>query len=253
VADLSNAADEVRRAADQGIADESSPEARTAIRVEALSLRLAGFTYAQIGERIHRSQQTAREIVLGALERAENNTVLQMRDVENARLDRLQMAVWSQAIDSKNDKQGEAIDRVLRISAARSRINGLYAPTQLQITMNIRKEMDEAFQELETLILEQDTYVMQQEIERPVELEGVTDVYVPVGASEPRIERELRPFEIPDPAAARDDEAGGIGGGGEGDNLPDSPDHESLPGKERDRDSPDAGDSSPGAGPRLRY
>ena len=63
-------------------------------RVEALSLRLAGLTYEQIGERLNLSTQGARDMVNRTLARAENQVVEEMRELEGARLDRAQAAIW---------------------------------------------------------------------------------------------------------------------------------------------------------------
>src|SRR5699024_2045667 len=56
----------------------------------------------------------------------------EMRTVELSRLDRLQRAVWGKAV--KGDLQ--AVDRALKIIDRRSKLLGLDAPQQVQITAN---------------------------------------------------------------------------------------------------------------------
>lgn len=121
-------------------------------RSEALSLRLAGLSYAAIGERLGISANAAANMIDRSLERAEAQGVHRMRAEENARLDRAQMAIWGDVI--KGDLK--AIGVFLSISNARARLNGLYAPTQVQMSMTIRQEMEDALSNLETLILRED-------------------------------------------------------------------------------------------------
>lgn len=125
-------------------------ELQRARRVEAMSLRLAGFSYDQIAERMEVTSSTAHRWVHDALRRAENRNARELRTIENARLDRAQAAIWSKVISG--DLQ--AINTFLRISERRSKMNGIDAPTQLEMSVTIRQEMEEALQELEAVILE---------------------------------------------------------------------------------------------------
>lgn len=120
-------------------------------RAEALSLRMSGFTYAQIAERLGISETGAHDLVLRTLERTTNVAVAELRDMENARLDRAQMAIWGDVLRGDH----KAIGMYLRISSERSRLNGLYAPQKIDMSMSIRTEMEEAFKELEALVMEQ--------------------------------------------------------------------------------------------------
>lgn len=118
-------------------------------RVEAINLRLYGLTWAEIGARLDISEDGARDLVLRTLERAENVAVDSLRELENQRLDRAQLAIWTKVL------QGDlkAIDAFLRISSARRQMNGLNAPQKVEVNMQIRHEMERALNELEGLVL----------------------------------------------------------------------------------------------------
>lgn len=147
---------QVVEAAAEGVAV-SGAQKESARRAEALSLRLAGLSYDVIGERLGISGGAAYQMINRALERAEAQGVHQLRAEENARLDRAQMAIWADVI--KGDLK--AIGVFLQISAARSKLNGLYAPTQVQMSVSIRQEMEDALSNLETLILQESPPVPQ--------------------------------------------------------------------------------------------
>lgn len=125
-------------------------QVQSARRTEAVSLRLAGLTYEQIGERLKIGAVQARRLVQSTLNNAENNVAQDMRDLENARLDRAQAVIWSKVL------QGDikSIDVFLRISNARRKLNGLDAPAKVDVSMTIREEMNTALKELEHLVLE---------------------------------------------------------------------------------------------------
>lgn len=118
-------------------------------RIQAMSLRLAGLTYGQIGERLHIGAEAARMLVMRTLKEAEQAQVAEMRELENQRLDRMQASIWPKVLEG--DLQ--AIDRALRISARRSAVNGLDAPKQFQIQANVRLEMEQALNELKEIVM----------------------------------------------------------------------------------------------------
>lgn len=118
-------------------------------RVEALSLRLAGFSLEQIAERMDLSISGVRDLVNRTLERAENTGVEEMRDIENARLDRAQAAIWDKVLRGEE----KAVDTFLRISQRRARLNGLDMPTKVDLTMSIKQEMEQALARLENVVL----------------------------------------------------------------------------------------------------
>lgn len=108
-------------------------------RIDAVSLRLAGMTYAQIAEHAGYSHASAaRQSVLRALEKVEAEQVADLRMLENARLDRMLAAVWPTVVARAEEVLLEdrlrAVDRALRISERRARLNGLDAPVQVALT-----------------------------------------------------------------------------------------------------------------------
>lgn len=130
------------------ISDKRSARQR-ARRIEAVSLRQAGLTYEQIGDRLDISAQGAADLVNRTLERAENESANEMRQLEAARLDRAQAAIWSRVLEGDT----KAIDVFLRISARRARLFGLEAPTQIAVAMSVRTEMVQALENLEQMVL----------------------------------------------------------------------------------------------------
>lgn len=117
-------------------------------RVQAMRLRVAGLTYEQIGERLGITSSGALALVKRTLERAENVNVQQERELENQRLDVAQSVIWARVLEGDI----KAIDAYLRISNHRIRINGLAAPTQIDISMGVRHEMEEALANLERMV-----------------------------------------------------------------------------------------------------
>lgn len=124
-------------------------EEQKARRTQALSLRLSGLSYEDIAKHLSISSVKAHQLVNETLERAENQSVDQMRELENSRLDRAQAAIWSSVL------QGDlkAIDRFLRISQQRSKINGLEAPKKIDLSVGVKQEMQNALTELEELVI----------------------------------------------------------------------------------------------------
>lgn len=126
-------------------------------RMNAVRLRVAGLTYEQIAEQLNLSTDSAHDMVQRTLSRAENQHVETMRAIENERLDTAQSVIWNRVL------QGDikAIDAFLRISNQRVKINGLAAPTKLDISIGVRTEMEEALSRLESMVL---TDIMDAEV-----------------------------------------------------------------------------------------
>lgn len=117
-------------------------------RTEAVSMALAGLTYEQIGNRLGISQTAAIELVRRTLEETRNHDVDALRQVENARLDRAQAAIWSNVLEGDL----KAIGTYLRIAERRAKLNGLDAPTKVQMTLSVRQEMEQALAALEDIL-----------------------------------------------------------------------------------------------------
>lgn len=137
-------------------------------RIKAVSLRLSGLSWAQIGERLNISASGAKALVNRSLERAESRNVEDMRALENARLDRAQAAIWPGVL--KGEKS--AVSAYLQISAARRQMNGLNAPTQMEVSMSIRAEMNQALSELEQMVMEGEVLEDVTEHDEPQALEA---------------------------------------------------------------------------------
>lgn len=123
-------------------------ELTRARRVEALSMRMAGISLENIANHLDVSEARVRVLIENLLAEAENRSAGEMRAIENARLDRAQAAIWSEVI--RGDLK--AINTFLRISDQRARMNGLNAPTQVDLSVNVRQEMEAALSELETML-----------------------------------------------------------------------------------------------------
>jgi transposase len=117
-------------------------------RVEALSLKLSGFSTAQIAERMGIQPDTVRKLINRTLATAENRAAEQMREIENARLDRAQAAIWSQVLTGEY----RAVTVFLQISQRRARLNGLDAAASLVISPNVRGEMERALADLQQVL-----------------------------------------------------------------------------------------------------
>lgn len=133
-----------------GSLDSARRDKERARRVEALSLRLAGIPVEAIAERLEISETGVKDLINRTLERATNHAVTELRDIEGARLDRAQSAIWKRVLDGDI----KAIDTYLRISQQRARLFGLNAPQVVKLDLSIRQEMEQALAELETVVLQ---------------------------------------------------------------------------------------------------
>src|SRR5690625_215493 len=76
-------------------------EVTKARRVKAISLALAGLSYAQIGEQLEISETGARNLVMRTLTQAENQAVDERRAVENTRLDKIGRASCRERVETE--------------------------------------------------------------------------------------------------------------------------------------------------------
>jgi DNA-binding Lrp family transcriptional regulator len=90
--------------------------------MQALQLRASGATYKQIAAALGVSEPTAWRLVQRESESIIRESAAQVLELELTRLDRLQMAVWPEAING----DAQAIDRVLKIMDMRAKLLGLY-------------------------------------------------------------------------------------------------------------------------------
>lgn len=124
-------------------------QAQRVQRAEALSLLLAGLTHEQIAERLSISRAGVTDLIDRTLSTVENRAAEKARSLENQRLDRAQAAIWTKVLNGDL----KAIDSFLKISARRARMNGLDEPTRVNLSINVRAEMEQALQALEAVVL----------------------------------------------------------------------------------------------------
>lgn len=93
-------------------------------QTEAVALALSGLSYQEIADQLgYADRSGAWQAVRAALDRQEKPKVAEYRDMENARYDRIQAALWPAAIADPPDLK--AIDRLLRLFERRAKLNGL--------------------------------------------------------------------------------------------------------------------------------
>lgn len=117
-------------------------------RAEALTLRLAGLSLDAIAERLHVDPSMVHKMIKTALENSSNRNVQELRNLENQRLDRAQAAIWTRVLEGDL----RSISTFLKISSERSKLNGMYAPTQIDMAVSVRREMDSALSALEAMV-----------------------------------------------------------------------------------------------------
>jgi transcriptional regulator with XRE-family HTH domain len=121
---------------------------------EALRLRSEGLTYREIAQRLGINSSTAYRRVENALRAIPAHGVEEMRQLEGERLDKLHAALWERALEGDLS----AIDRLLTISARRSKLYGLDAPTRQinELQSFSTAEISAEVRRLELLLMQDD-------------------------------------------------------------------------------------------------
>ena len=109
---------------------------RRARRIEAMSLKLAGVSTVEIAQRMGIQPDTVRHLINRTLATAENRAAEEMREIENARLDRAQAAIWSNVLAGDY----RAVMVFLQISQRRARLNGLDSPFDRNLAQRARRD-----------------------------------------------------------------------------------------------------------------
>jgi hypothetical protein len=91
---------------------------------------------------------TVRHLINRTLRTAENRAAEEMRELENASLDRAQAAIWSQVLSG----DCRAVMVFLQISQRRAKLNGLDSPASAAISPNVRGEMERALFDLQQVL-----------------------------------------------------------------------------------------------------
>ena len=97
---------------------------------QELQLLLAGASYREIAEAVGVAPSTVHDDVQRALRDIPRREADELRQVEVERLDRLQRAVWADAV--KGDLP--SVDRAVRIIDRRAKMLGLDAPQQVEVS-----------------------------------------------------------------------------------------------------------------------
>lgn len=119
-------------------------------RTEAASLKLQGLTWAQIAEQTgYASAGSAYTAVMPWLRRQADETITDLRDVTNARLERVMAALYPKAI--AGDVKAAAEFR--RYVADFRRHNGLDAPVQVQISTGAAARLQDVLANAEQVVL----------------------------------------------------------------------------------------------------
>jgi hypothetical protein len=143
------------RPAEQGApgADQAMLRDREA---KALRLRRLGGTYDQIAREMGFADASgARQLIMRALDRVVAEGVVQLRSLENQRLDVTTSVLMGIATDAGKSSMERirAVEAHTRVSARRSRLNGLDAPMQVQVTGGALSALDDALKLLEDVVM----------------------------------------------------------------------------------------------------
>lgn len=113
----------------RSITEPKSVATNTDLMLRAAALRATGASFRHIGEVLSIDPTWARTLVLRALEASAYEAADLMRTQEGQRLDRLQQAIWGQALAGDT----RAVTAVLRIMERRAKLFGLDAPIQVEM------------------------------------------------------------------------------------------------------------------------
>lgn len=98
-------------------------------RDRALSLRLTGATYQAIADAMGVNKSTVKRWIDAAIDGVDKENAKQLVALENERLNRAMRAIWPKVIDG----QLGAVDRLVKLSERRARLNGLDAPQKVDL------------------------------------------------------------------------------------------------------------------------
>jgi hypothetical protein len=108
-------------------------------------MRMAGATFQQIADGLgYADPSSAHKAVTRGLVETVRPAADELRELEAARLDRLLLAVWRDALTGNL----KAVESARKILADRARLLGLNLPVKADVTITQRSETDAALQEL---------------------------------------------------------------------------------------------------------
>jgi hypothetical protein len=114
----------------------------------AVTLRVQGYNYAEIGDQLQISDRMASRVVNRAINRVLREPVGQLVELESARLDALWAAMWPRAL-AGSARHAEVC---VRISERRSRLLGLDAPARIDANVLANVSVDQIDREIERLL-----------------------------------------------------------------------------------------------------
>lgn len=139
--------------------DQSMDAAR---KIRMLQARIAGATYEQIAEAEGYADRTgARNTIIRAMREHASESVQELRELENSRLDRAQAAIWPFIVAPHNPEapgyvppevRMQAVTTFVRLSKRRADMNGLDAPKQVQVSAGVMSELEQAFGQLRLIV-----------------------------------------------------------------------------------------------------
>ena len=112
---------------------------------EALRMRIQGMSLRAIGEVLGLDHNTVSARVSAGLRDEVQPSIEEYRRLELARMDELAEAMWRKAIVDDSEKHANTL---IRISERRSKLLGLDAPTNVQVTTVQTTPFDERMKEL---------------------------------------------------------------------------------------------------------
>jgi hypothetical protein len=131
---------------------QSAPKlTRTQRRLRVLELTQEGYTTRQIGAQLGVSHTLAwRDLKHSLTEYSERESVetTQLRNLEKARLDQLQSAVYPKALEG----QVTAVEAVLSIMKRRAALLGLDQPVRVDLSAEVAFHIEEALNVLEQVL-----------------------------------------------------------------------------------------------------
>ena len=121
-----------------------------------LRLRAARMTYEQIATELgYADKAAARNALMRALARHEAENVTELRALENLALDADERVLRAMITDANVPAATRlrAIDSRTRLSARRSRLNGLDAPIQVALSAGVQADLEDALAEAEAVLV----------------------------------------------------------------------------------------------------
>lgn len=120
--------------------------------VRVLELRRMGFTWARIAEQVGYADHTgAYAAYKRAIKRTQQQPADELREQELDRIDRLQLALWPNAMKGN----AQAVSTIIRLMERRSKLLGLDMPIKIEqevTTWNGEDSIDRAVRDLATLL-----------------------------------------------------------------------------------------------------